>query len=105
MRKREGAGRMQAPAGGVSPAVVKVFAEAIRVAIPVESEDVALRADLERELRGFVSTFDTHPEWLWSPATVRFVRAVRPKLELLGGPVGPADGGEPCDEGRQPGAA
>jgi hypothetical protein len=50
-------------------------------------EREALRAELERELRRFVSVYDQQPEWLWSPATVKFVRAVRPKLELLGGPI------------------
>jgi hypothetical protein len=53
-------------------------------------EREALQGELERELRRFVRVYDGQPEWLWSPATVKFVRAVRPKLELLGGPVGPA---------------
>jgi hypothetical protein len=50
-------------------------------------EREALRDELERELRRFVRVFDGQPEWLWSPATVKFVRVVRPKLELLGGPI------------------
>jgi hypothetical protein len=49
-----------------------------------------LWAELERELRRFVRVYDGQPEWLWSPATVKFVRVVRPRLELLGGRVGPA---------------
>jgi len=64
-----------------------------------EEREAAVGA-LERELRRFVRVFDQQPEWLWSPATVRFVQAVRPKLELLGGPVGPAHGGDvPAPEG------
>jgi hypothetical protein len=58
-------------------------------------EREALKEELERELRRFVRVYDGQPEWLWSPATVRFVRAVRPKLELLGGPVeGPSRGAD-----------
>jgi hypothetical protein len=53
-------------------------------------EREALMAEMERELRRFVRVFDGQPEWLWSPATVKFVRAVRPKLEQLGGPVWPS---------------
>jgi hypothetical protein len=49
-----------------------------------------LWAEVERELRRFVRVYDGQAEWLWSPATVKFVRAVRPKLERLGGRVGPA---------------
>ncbi|HEX8560330.1 MAG TPA: hypothetical protein VF668_19695 [Pyrinomonadaceae bacterium] len=56
-----------------------------------EEEREALLGDVERELRRFVRAYDGQPEWLWSPATQRFVRAVRPKLELLGGPIGAAD--------------
>jgi hypothetical protein len=56
-------------------------------------ERAALKEDLERELRHFVQVFDQQPEWLWSPATVRLVQTIRPKLELLGGPIGPARGG------------
>ena len=62
--------------------------------ISQEEESEALRGDVERELRRFVRAFDGQPEWLWSPATQRFVRAVRPKLELLGGPIGPAQEGD-----------
>lgn len=62
--------------------------------ISQEEEREALRGDVERELRRFVRAFDCQPEWLWSPATQRFVRAVRPKLELLGGPIGPAQEGD-----------
>jgi hypothetical protein len=58
-----------------------------------EEERAALRDDVERELRRFVQVYDTQPEWLWSPATVKLVQAVRPKLELLGGPIGRAEGG------------
>lgn len=50
-------------------------------------EREALTKALERELRRFVRVFDGQPEWLWSPATVKFVQAVRPKLERLGGPI------------------
>jgi hypothetical protein len=62
-------------------------------AVELAGERELLRDDLERELRGFVRAYDSQPEWLWSPATRRLVRAVRPKLELLGGPIGPADAG------------
>lgn len=58
-----------------------------------EEREAAVGA-LERELRRFIRVFDQQPEWLWSPATVRFVQAVRPKLELLGGPVRPAQGSD-----------
>lgn len=54
----------------------------------------AAAATLERELRRFVRVFDQQPEWLWSPATVRFVQAVRPTLEQLGGPIRPAQGSD-----------
>jgi hypothetical protein len=53
-------------------------------------EREALIKEMERELRRFVQVYDGQPEWLWSPATVKFVRAVRPKLEQLGGPVWPS---------------
>lgn len=78
----------------------------LEVVNPDESEDFftmiirrgeerdALRGDVERELRRFVQLFDTQPEWLWSPATVKMVQAVRPKLELLGGPIEPARGAD-----------
>lgn len=59
-----------------------------------EEEREALRGDVERELRRFVRAFDGQPQWLWSPATVRFVQLVRPKLELLSGPIGPPRSGD-----------
>jgi hypothetical protein len=71
----------------VNPGAVEEFVEMV---IRQGREREALREDLERELRRFVRVYDGQPEWLWSPATVQFVRAVRPKLELLGGPVGAA---------------
>lgn len=45
----------------------------------------ALWRELERELRRFVRLFDEQPEWLWEAETVKLVRAVRPRLELLDG--------------------
>jgi hypothetical protein len=45
----------------------------------------ALWGAVERELRRFVEAYERLPEWLWSPETVKFVRAVRPKLERLAG--------------------
>ena len=66
-------------------------------------ERAALKEDLERELRRFIQVFDGQPEWLWSPATVRLVQTIRPKLELLGGPIGPARGG--ADVGASPESA
>lgn len=75
----------------VDSAKVEEFVEMI---INQGREREALVADLERELRRFVRVYDGQPEWLWSPATVKFVRAVRPKLELLGGPVGAARTGD-----------
>lgn len=92
-KQSEERGRGEAEAAGASSAIAEVFQEAARAAIPAAGEEQALVEDLQRELRGFVRTFDSHPEWVWSPATVRFVQAVRPKLELLGGPIGPADAG------------
>jgi glycyl-tRNA synthetase beta subunit len=71
----------------VEPSGVEEFVEMI---IREGRERESLVAELERELRRFVRVFDGQPEWLWSPATVKFVRAVRPKLELLGGSIGPA---------------
>ena len=68
--------------------------EFVEMVIRQGQEREALVADLERELRRFVRVYDGQPEWLWSPATVNFIRVVRPKLELLGGPVGPARAGE-----------
>lgn len=70
----------------VDPGRVEEFVEMI---IREGHEREALVRELERELRRFVSAYDGQPEWLWSPATQRFVRAVRPKLERLGGPVRP----------------
>jgi len=67
--------------------------EFVEMVIRQEEERETLREDVERELRRFVRAFDGQPEWLWSPATQRFVRAVRPKLELLGGPIGAMDAG------------
>ena len=64
----------------IDPQEVEDFAEMI---VRQGREREALKEDLERELRRFVKVFDTQPEWLWSPETVRFVRAVRPKLALL----------------------
>ncbi|HEX8351545.1 MAG TPA: hypothetical protein VF611_01380 [Pyrinomonadaceae bacterium] len=71
----------------INPEAVEEFVEMIS---RQGREREALKEDLERELRRFVRVYDGQPEWLWSPATVKFVQAVRPKLELLGGPVGPA---------------
>lgn len=62
--------------------------ELVSMVISQQEEREALKSELERELRRFVRVYDQQPEWLWSPATVKFVQAVRPKLELLGGPVG-----------------
>jgi hypothetical protein len=70
---------------------VEVF---IRMVINEQEGREALRGEVERELRRFVRVFDQQPEWLWSPATVRFVQAVRPKLELLGGAIRPAHGSD-----------
>jgi hypothetical protein len=70
----------------VDPEAMEDFVEMV---IRQQGEREALKEDLERELRRFVRVFDQQPEWLWSPATVKFVQAVRPKLELLGGAVGP----------------
>jgi hypothetical protein len=73
--------------------------EFIEMVIAQEEERELLKEGVERELRRFVRAYDGQPEWLWSPATQKFVRAVRPKLELLGGPIGSAD------DGRQYGVA
>jgi hypothetical protein len=70
----------------VNPEAVEDFVEMV---INRQAEREALKSELERELRRFVRVFDQQPEWLWSPATVQFVRAVRPKLELLGGDIWP----------------
>lgn len=55
-------------------------------------EREAVMGALERELRRFIRVYDQQPEWLWSPATVKFVGAVRPQLERLGGPIGAGRG-------------
>jgi len=39
---------------------------------------------VERELRRFAEAYERLPEWLWSPETVKMMRAIRPKLERLG---------------------
>jgi hypothetical protein len=78
----------------VDPQEVEDF---VSMVVKQEEEKEALRTDLERELRRFVRVFDQQPEWLWSPATVKFMRAVRPKLELLGGPIHEARGREADD--------
>jgi hypothetical protein len=65
---------------------VEVF---VSMVIDEQGEREALKAEVVRELRRFVRVYDQQPEWLWSPATVNFVRAVRPALERLGGPVRP----------------
>jgi hypothetical protein len=46
-------------------------------------EREALLDEVERELRRFVEEYLWVPEWLWSPETVRLMRVVRPKLEVL----------------------
>jgi hypothetical protein len=74
----------------VDPEAVEDFVSMI---ISKQAEREGLLKELERELRRFVRVFDQQPEWLWSPATVQFVRAVRPKLEQLGGAVWPGRGG------------
>lgn len=66
---------------------VEVF---VSMVIGEQQQREELTAEVVRELRRFVRVYDRQPEWLWSPATVKFVRAVRPKLEQLGGPVLPA---------------
>jgi hypothetical protein len=75
----------------IDPGAVEDFVEMV---ISRQQEREALRSELERELRRFVRVFDGQPEWLWSPATVSFVQAVRPKLEQLGGAIWPGRGGE-----------
>lgn len=47
-------------------------------------ESEALWRSVERELRRFAEVYERLPQWLWSPETVRLMRAVRPKLERLG---------------------
>jgi hypothetical protein len=73
----------------IDPKAVEEFVEMI---INEGHERETLIGELARELRRFIRVYDGQPEWLWSPATVKFVRAVRPKLEMLGGPIGPARG-------------
>lgn len=77
-----------------SPEVVNVdeAEELLKMAMRRDEERAELREGLERELRRFVQVYATQPEKLWSPATRRFVAAVRPALELLGGPVRAAEG-------------
>jgi hypothetical protein len=70
----------------VDPEGVEEF---VAMSIRQGQEREAIMKELERELRRFVGVYDGQPEWLWSPATQRLVRAVRPKLERLGGPVWP----------------
>ena len=84
----------------VAPEAVEDFVEMI---INRQAEREALRGELERELRRFVRLFDQQPEWLWSPATVTFVKAVRPKLEQLGGEIWPGrrdDASQPAQAPR-----
>jgi hypothetical protein len=69
----------------------------VEMVIREGQERETLKEELERELRRFVRLYDGQPEWLWSPETVRFVRAVRPKL--LGGPVEYRPAGYPEGEG------
>lgn len=57
-------------------------------------EREALRVEVEQELRRFVRAFDGQPKWMWSPATVRMVQAIRPKLEQLGGRINPGQVGD-----------
>lgn len=75
----------------IDPEAVEDFVEMI---ITEQREREALKTEIERELRRFVRVYDGQPEWLWSPATVQFVKAVRPKLERLGGSLWPGRGGE-----------
>jgi predicted glycoside hydrolase/deacetylase ChbG (UPF0249 family) len=75
----------------------------VEMIISRQAEREALRGDLERELRRFVRLFDRQPEWLWSPATVTFVKSVRPKLEQLGGEIWPGRGGDAPQPEQAPG--
>ena len=70
----------------IDRAAVEVF---VSMVIHEQEGREALTAEVVRELRRFVRVYDQQPEWLWSPATVNFVRAVRPALERLGGPIKP----------------
>lgn len=42
-----------------------------------------LWGEVERALRRFVEDYLWQPEWLWSAETVRLMRVVRPKLQIL----------------------
>jgi hypothetical protein len=42
-----------------------------------------LWGEVERELRRFIDDYLWQPEWLWSAETVRLMRVVRPKLQVL----------------------
>lgn len=71
-----------------------------------EEEREALTEEVTRELRRFVQVFDSQPGWMWAPATQRLVQAVRPKLEILGGPIAPVrvaprDGAAPETSGGE----
>jgi hypothetical protein len=86
----------------VDPNVVEEF---LSMFSTEREEREALTKALERELRSFIRVFDRQPEWLWSPATVRFVQSVRPKVEKLGGAIKPAQGGDVAEpEGAYRGA-
>ncbi|MBV8857883.1 MAG: zinc ribbon domain-containing protein [Acidobacteria bacterium] len=85
----------------IAPEAVEDFVEMI---INRQAEREALRGELERELRRFVRLFDRQPEWLWSPATVTFVKAVRPKLEQLGGEIWPGRRTDAATPEQAPGA-
>lgn len=81
----------------LAPAGAEEFMAGIR---KQEEEREALTEEVVLAVRRFVQVYDSQPAWLWSPATQRLVQAVRPKLELLGGPiepgrVAPRDGAEP----------
>lgn len=64
-------------------------------------EREALWGEVERELRRYVRLFSAESEWLWEPAEVAFVRAVRPHLEALDAAAGA--GRAPPGEPRRPG--
>lgn len=84
----------------VDPEAVEEF---VTMVMSQQAEREALRSELERELRRFVRLFDRQPEWLWSPATVTFVKAVRPKLEQLGGEIWPGRSGDAAQPEQTPG--
>ena len=48
-----------------------------------EPERDELWAEVEQDLRRFVEDYLWQPEWLWSAETVRLMRVVRPKLQVL----------------------